>query len=522
MRGLVVEKFQGENFLSFADRFKSLMILDNALYENMLNGAESKDKEIDDDDFSDEEAIALSKRLKHILLLHCEKSIDPVLQQHTTEHGLELWRRLHQRFNQRSRMTSMGRLVSIMSVIFELSTLENQMVLWEQEISKYETETASLLPDSIKIAVLIKGTSGNLQEWIQLNGSNMNVYADVRNMIVNYVRSKKTFSTSPLSPSTPTLPKSTPTPMEIDAVWKQIKGKSKGKGKFKGNSKGPEEVSTNDDSKPTCDHCGGTHKSRNCWYKPQSTSSSSTEYVDEHGNKWTMSNQTSNNHWNGSKGKGKGINSTTGSTPAATTPSISTVTQPPPGLSENKPKTQFIWGILPAHLLPEREEAEPDGLPGDKTQNLHEHIEQNLHRVVYDIEKLKSMIDILNTQVQNNIVEMRDFKEFYKKNQKHAIYTSENLAAKVDNIIGIYNSISHSKLMDLLDQKFEDLQHKFEPLLREPKISNNLQIYDMDAAGSMPSQNPTASTSSSTPMTSTSPSTNAAHNDFLCVDTSIR
>ena len=80
MRGLVVEKFNGENFLSFADRFKSLMILDNALYENMLNGAESKDKEIDDDDFSDEEAIARSKRLKHLLLLHCEKMIDPVLQ----------------------------------------------------------------------------------------------------------------------------------------------------------------------------------------------------------------------------------------------------------------------------------------------------------------------------------------------------------------------------------------------------------------------------------------------------------
>jgi hypothetical protein len=83
----------------------------------------------------------------------------------------------------------MGRLVSILAVTFELSTLENQLVLWEQEISKYETETTSLLPDSIKIAVLIKGTSGSLQEWIQLNGSSMNVYSDVRNTIVNYVRS---------------------------------------------------------------------------------------------------------------------------------------------------------------------------------------------------------------------------------------------------------------------------------------------------------------------------------------------
>ena len=84
MRGLVVEKFNGENFLSFADRFESLMILENALYENMLNGAESKDEEIDDDDFTNDESISLSKRLKHILLLHCEKMIDPVLQQHTT------------------------------------------------------------------------------------------------------------------------------------------------------------------------------------------------------------------------------------------------------------------------------------------------------------------------------------------------------------------------------------------------------------------------------------------------------
>jgi len=125
MRGLVVEKFNGENFLSFADRFKSLMFLENALYENMLNGAESKDEEIDDDDFTNDEAISLSRRLKHILLLHCEKMIDPVLQQHTTDHGLELWRRLHRQFNPRSRMTSMGRLVSIMAVTFELSTLEN-------------------------------------------------------------------------------------------------------------------------------------------------------------------------------------------------------------------------------------------------------------------------------------------------------------------------------------------------------------------------------------------------------------
>ena len=125
------------------------------------------------------------------------------------------------------------------------------------------------------------------------------------------------------------------------------------------------------------------------------------------------------------------------------------------------------------------------------------------------------MIDVLNTQVQNNILDMINFKEFYTKNQKHAVYLSETLSTKIDKISGIYNSMSHSKLMDLLDQKFEDLQRKFEPLLREPKISNKLQIYDMNEGESILSQSPTASTSSSTPTTSTSPSTSSTHNDFL-------
>ena len=41
------------------------------------------------------------------------------------------------------------------------------------------------------------------------------------------------------------------------------------------------------------------------------------------------------------------------------------------------------------------------------------------------------MSDILNTQVQNNILETRDSKEVYKKNQKHAVYSSENAKPRV-------------------------------------------------------------------------------------------
>jgi UDP-N-acetylenolpyruvoylglucosamine reductase len=68
----------------------------------------------------------------------------------------------------------------IIEAKFEVSTLEQQIVLWEQEISKYEVEKSRPLPDSIKIATLTNGTTGPLQEWIQINGSTMQVYADLQ------------------------------------------------------------------------------------------------------------------------------------------------------------------------------------------------------------------------------------------------------------------------------------------------------------------------------------------------------
>jgi hypothetical protein len=159
----LVEKFKGENFLACSDRFKSLMILENELYEQMFKGADSKDTEIDDSDFSNDQVLGLSKRLKHMFLLHCDSKVDPTLRSHTTYHGLELWRRLHQQFNPTSKMTSMGRLVNIISARFDISTLEQQIFLWGQAISKYESGAGSPLPITIKIAILIKGASGPLQ-----------------------------------------------------------------------------------------------------------------------------------------------------------------------------------------------------------------------------------------------------------------------------------------------------------------------------------------------------------------------
>ena len=373
----LVDKFNGNNFLSFADRFKCMMILENVLYEEMFRVAESTEDSITDESFlradgsMNQEKLSLSKRLKCFVVLHCDASIDPVLQAHTTEHGLELWRRLNERFDAKSRMTSMGRLSKIISMQFDTTNLETQLVLWEQEISKYEVETQSPLPDSIKIAVLINGTTGPLQEWIQLNGSNMQVYTNVRTSIVNYVRSKKTFSTSSMPPSPQICRRRLLHPWRSTLFGNSSKANLKAKAKTKEKAKARARAKAKAlkkclrdimevDSRPQCEVCGKRgHTSSTCWWSPQSTSAwsstSANEFYDEWGNRWINATMQASS-------------SAQPSSPAP--PPISNVIQstPPPGLEPGKraneegrsnryttaaiapeglpPNKTFIWAVL--------------------------------------------------------------------------------------------------------------------------------------------------------------------------------
>ena len=46
---------------------------------------------------------------------------------------------------------------------FDEERLEDQLATWESDISKYQIETKSQIPDAILIAVVINGTSDHLQ-----------------------------------------------------------------------------------------------------------------------------------------------------------------------------------------------------------------------------------------------------------------------------------------------------------------------------------------------------------------------
>ena len=109
-------KFDGTNFVAFKPRLKARMLLIDQEFEIAFEKLETNSSEITYSDCMTSEGsindkmVELSKTLKIYLLLACEPVVDPALQQESTPHGFELWRRLRARYDDSSRMTSMGRL----------------------------------------------------------------------------------------------------------------------------------------------------------------------------------------------------------------------------------------------------------------------------------------------------------------------------------------------------------------------------------------------------------------------------
>ena len=92
---------------------------------------------------------------------------------------------------------------------------EDTLAACEDEPSKSEKETSSRLSEDVKIAVLMEKTRGQLQEHLRQNASALDTYQDVKDVIVNYRKTKQSFNKNPSKD---------PDAMEIGTV-------SKGKGK---------------------------------------------------------------------------------------------------------------------------------------------------------------------------------------------------------------------------------------------------------------------------------------------------
>ena len=253
-------KFTGkENFEHFLKRFTNYMALTDDNYATIIMAIRGRTKTpFTSTDYTSIDArLGLNsgdtKKLSNALyyVLGSLLSDGPWMILDTTPemNGFEAIWRLMDRFLHSTQMTAILLLVQIVTTKFNESDFETTFASWENYIMKFEESISKELYPEIKIGLLIAGTSGQLHDHLCLTCGDADDYAEVRNMVLNYVRHKHTTMPSSYSQqySAPNY-RDRDDPMEIGKIGKG------GKGNY------------NQYSNRFCTYCKQSgHDYENCW-----------------------------------------------------------------------------------------------------------------------------------------------------------------------------------------------------------------------------------------------------------------
>ena len=169
-----------------------------------------------------------------------------VVRQNTSANGFETWRLLATKFTLPGTTRDVGLLSQILGFSFSDQDFQKDFDKLEDLKKKYERDTKSTIPDSVLIALLVRGA---LLTHLRLNLAGLKSYQNLRDEILQYHKTVHV-----LNQGTSTS-KSGPTPMEVDALINALqtggpdelvaalhgkgyfkrKGKGKGLGHFQGN-----------------------------------------------------------------------------------------------------------------------------------------------------------------------------------------------------------------------------------------------------------------------------------------------
>ena len=196
--------------------------------------------------FTSEMLTQLSREIR--LLLSQMLSGEALLlirQQTISTNGFELWRLLNSRFQLPKRVRAMGHFNSIYAFTFNDPSFQKDLTAWETSVSDYQRHSGSLIPDDMKISLLTGKLPSHLQDHVTLNTADSSSYNDIKEVLVNYFKSKKAFMPpSYLNPESSN-PSNGPAPMQIGQVTHKGSGKGdqsgkggRGRGRGKGRGRG--------------------------------------------------------------------------------------------------------------------------------------------------------------------------------------------------------------------------------------------------------------------------------------------
>ena len=208
--------------------------LQESSYNRLLSQAEQSAQAITSDpleqaapDQDTDRWLQLSGDLHFLLVNTCDGAASTICRQNMLGNGFETWRQLHLRYALPLGTRSIGYLTK------PLKPQQESFTTWEFQLAKYEQDNRTLLPDAIKIAILLNETKGPLQQHLQLQAGNIKTYAQIRSLVVEYHRAASQFVKLQAATSSDN---QGPAPLDIGATWynkgKGKKGQGKNKGKY--------------------------------------------------------------------------------------------------------------------------------------------------------------------------------------------------------------------------------------------------------------------------------------------------
>ena len=134
--------------------------------------------------------MTFSRELHYLLANLTTDTARLIVRQNTDGNGFETWRRLYQKFALPDATRHVSLLTQLLDFKFNPATFEADFNNWESVKVKYERQTGTELPDGVLVASLLNKTTGALQQHLRLNARSLNTYAQIKDVIVKYFRSR--------------------------------------------------------------------------------------------------------------------------------------------------------------------------------------------------------------------------------------------------------------------------------------------------------------------------------------------
>ena len=225
--------FNGEDndWVAWSFAFRSYCGLLSGQLEEFMTIAETQSDPIEKDGFGTE-ATKLAKDLYHLLVILCPKGRPvPILMGGEKHNGLEAWRLLCHEYEPRLP----GRHASVLTGLIapqwsrDLGAWRMEFQVWEQSVTRYETQSHQQLAGPLRIAIVQKFGPPEVGEAIrQMTRVIGDDYQRMRQVVMDYVLSGLQFSAQGVVTSSQRQqPHTQNNSMDINAVGKYGKGKDK-------------------------------------------------------------------------------------------------------------------------------------------------------------------------------------------------------------------------------------------------------------------------------------------------------